>query len=145
MQTSHSNLDIAELIASADWRQRWEILPGIWTPGISDLDAKYMLDEYGIPADLAGKTCIDIGAWDGPISFELERRGAKVIAAEGEFQASAKLADAATVMSAAPGALQLRYLQTLVEIGAEANTTTLFPIPMNLIDGLQRLVEPRDT
>lgn len=71
-------------------------------------------------------------------------RRAKVIAAEGEFQASTKLAEAATVMSAAPGALQLRYLQTLVEIGAEANTTTLFPIPMNLIDGLQRLVEPRD-
>ena len=88
MQTSHSDLEIAQLIASADWRQRWEILPGIWTPGISDLDAKYMLDEYGIPADLAGKTCIDIGAWDGPISFELERRGAKVIAADIQDPAS---------------------------------------------------------
>lgn len=63
-------------------------------------------------------------------------RRAKVIAAEGEFQASARLSEAADVMGKSPGALQLRYLQTLVEIGAESNTTTIFPIPMNLIETL---------
>jgi regulator of protease activity HflC (stomatin/prohibitin superfamily) len=64
-------------------------------------------------------------------------RRAKVIAAEGEFQSSTKLAEAAAVMHQSPGALQLRYLQTLVEIGAEQNTTTLFPIPMDLLDMLR--------
>ncbi len=63
---------------------------------------------------------------------ERERR-AKVIAAEGEFQASAKLAEAATVLSRDPAALQLRYLQTLTVIAAEHNSTTLFPIPIDLL------------
>lgn len=62
---------------------------------------------------------------------ERERRG-KVIAAEGEFQASQKLADAARVMGQEPMALQLRFLQTVVEIAAENNSTTLFPIPIDL-------------
>ncbi len=63
---------------------------------------------------------------------ERERR-AKIIAAEGEFQASEKLADAANVISRNPVTIQLRYLQTLIEIGSENNTTTLFPIPMDMI------------
>jgi len=64
---------------------------------------------------------------------EAERdRRAKVIAAEGEFQASQKLADAAEVLSKQPSALTLRYLQTLTEIAAENNSTTLFPIPIDL-------------
>ncbi len=62
---------------------------------------------------------------------ERERR-AKVIAAEGEFQASAKLAEAAKVLSVDPAALQLRYLQTLTIVAAENNSTTLFPIPIDL-------------
>ena len=62
---------------------------------------------------------------------ERERRG-KVIAAEGEFQASRKLADAAQVITEHPVALQLRFLQTVVEIAAENNSTTLFPIPVDL-------------
>jgi regulator of protease activity HflC (stomatin/prohibitin superfamily) len=62
---------------------------------------------------------------------ERERR-AKVIHAEGEFQASQKINDAANVLSQNPVGLQLRYLQTLVEIAAEKNSTTLFPIPMEL-------------
>jgi len=62
---------------------------------------------------------------------ERERR-AKVIAAEGEFQASEKLAQAAEVLDRTPTALTLRYLQTLVEIGAEKNSTTIFPIPIDL-------------
>jgi regulator of protease activity HflC (stomatin/prohibitin superfamily) len=62
---------------------------------------------------------------------ERERR-AKVIHAEGEFQASAKLSEAAVVISKDPIALQLRYLQTLAEIATEKNSTILFPIPIDL-------------
>ncbi len=63
---------------------------------------------------------------------ERERR-AKVIAAEGEYQAAEKLTMAAKTMSAEPMALQMRYLQTLVEIATEKNSTTIFPIPIDLI------------
>ena len=66
---------------------------------------------------------------------ERERR-AKVIAAEGEFQASAKLAEAATVLSREPIAITLRYLQTLIEIGVEKNTTVVFPLPLDLLGQL---------
>lgn len=62
---------------------------------------------------------------------ERERR-AKVISAQGELQASATLAEAARVMGSEPAALQLRFLQTVVEIAAENNSTTLFPLPMDL-------------
>jgi regulator of protease activity HflC (stomatin/prohibitin superfamily) len=63
---------------------------------------------------------------------ERERR-AKVIAAEGEFQASQKLSEAADVMSRSPMALQLRYLQTLLEIGATNATTIVFPAPIDML------------
>ncbi len=63
---------------------------------------------------------------------EREKR-AKIIHAEGEFQASKQLAEAAAVISAEPIALQLRYLQTLGEIGAEKNTTIVFPLPIELL------------
>ena len=63
---------------------------------------------------------------------ERERR-AKVIHADGEFQASQKLADAAEIIGRQPAAIQLRYLQTLTEIASENNSTTIFPIPMDLI------------
>jgi regulator of protease activity HflC (stomatin/prohibitin superfamily) len=63
---------------------------------------------------------------------ERERR-AKVINAEGEAQASVKLAEAAHVLSAEPTAIQLRYLQTLLEVGSENHTTTFFPIPLELL------------
>ena len=63
---------------------------------------------------------------------ERERR-AKVVHAEGEFQASQKLADAAHVIEEHPIALQLRYLQTLTEIASEKNSTTIFPVPIDLI------------
>ena len=65
---------------------------------------------------------------------EAERdRRAKVISAEGDFQASQKLAEAAAIMGEEPGAMTLRYLSTLVEIGVEHNTTLVFPIPIDLI------------
>jgi len=63
---------------------------------------------------------------------ERERRS-KIIAAEGELQASEKLSQAATVLATAPGALQLRYMQTLVEISAEKNSTIIFPLPIDLV------------
>lgn len=63
---------------------------------------------------------------------ERERR-AKVISAEGEFQAAQKLLEAAQIIAAEPQALQLRYLQTLREIATENNSTTIFPLPMDLI------------
>jgi regulator of protease activity HflC (stomatin/prohibitin superfamily) len=63
---------------------------------------------------------------------ERERR-AKVISAEGEYQAATRLADASDILSRNPMSLQLRYLQTLIEISTEKNSTILFPIPIDLI------------
>jgi regulator of protease activity HflC (stomatin/prohibitin superfamily) len=71
---------------------------------------------------------------------ERERRS-KVINAEGEFQAAQKLAEAAKVISEQPIALQLRYLQTLVQIGAENNSTTGFPVPIDLFKPFIKLAE----
>jgi regulator of protease activity HflC (stomatin/prohibitin superfamily) len=68
---------------------------------------------------------------------ERERR-AKVIAAEGEHQAARKLADAAEVLATQPGTLQLRYMQTLVEIAAENNSTTVFPLPLEFLDAFAK-------
>jgi regulator of protease activity HflC (stomatin/prohibitin superfamily) len=71
---------------------------------------------------------------------ERERR-AKVINAEGEFQASERLFDAAEVMSGNPAALQLRYLQTLLEVGTNQNSTIVLPVPIDLIKPLIQRVE----
>ena len=68
---------------------------------------------------------------------ERERR-AKVIAAEGEFQASEKLSQAAAVLDTSPTSIQLRYLQTLVEIAAEKNSTVIFPLPIDLLEPFLR-------
>jgi regulator of protease activity HflC (stomatin/prohibitin superfamily) len=64
---------------------------------------------------------------------ERERR-AKIINSEGEFQAAQKLTDAADIISTNPASLQLRYLQTLLEIGSNQNTTVVFPLPMDLLE-----------
>ena len=72
---------------------------------------------------------------------ERERR-AKVIAAEGEFQAAQKLAEAAEIMGHSPITLQLRYLQTLAEIATEHNSTTVFPLPIDLLEPFRRFVNP---
>jgi regulator of protease activity HflC (stomatin/prohibitin superfamily) len=71
---------------------------------------------------------------------ERERR-AKVIHADGEFQASTKLAEAAHVLQAQPAAIQLRYLQTLTEIGVEKNTTVIFPLPIDIIGAWTRTLD----
>ena len=70
---------------------------------------------------------------------ERERR-AKIIHADGEYVASEKLAQAAGILQQEPAAIQLRYLQTLVEIGAEKNTTVVFPLPVDIFTGLGRLL-----
>jgi regulator of protease activity HflC (stomatin/prohibitin superfamily) len=73
---------------------------------------------------------------------ERERR-AKIIHAEGEYMAAEKLAMAAEVIQKQPAAIQLRYLQTLVEIGTEKNTTIVFPLPIDIISTLQNALERR--
>ncbi len=70
---------------------------------------------------------------------ERERR-AKIIHAEGELQAAEQLAEAARLMSVEPGAMTLRYLQTLVDIGVEHNTTTVFPVPVDILGPLMKQV-----
>src|SRR5690242_13875534 len=72
---------------------------------------------------------------------EREKR-AKVIHAEGEFSASQQLAAAAEVIGSQPATLQLRYLQTLTEIAAEKNSTIVFPLPLELLQGFLRLPGP---
>jgi len=75
---------------------------------------------------------------------ERERR-AKIIAAEGEFQAAQKLSDAAEIIDKHPSAIQLRYLQTLIEISSENNTTTVFPIPLDIFEPFKRFIEKGST
>jgi regulator of protease activity HflC (stomatin/prohibitin superfamily) len=71
---------------------------------------------------------------------ERERR-AKVINAEGEYQAAARLTEAATIIAREPAALQLRYLQTLAEIATENNSTTIFPVPIDLLKAFMGSME----
>jgi regulator of protease activity HflC (stomatin/prohibitin superfamily) len=72
---------------------------------------------------------------------ERERR-ARIITADGEFQAAARLAEAATIMGRAPAALQLRLLQTVVEVAAEKNSTLVLPFPVELLRFLESVTEP---
>jgi regulator of protease activity HflC (stomatin/prohibitin superfamily) len=74
---------------------------------------------------------------------ERERR-AKVINAEGEFQAAAKLAEASEIIEDHPTALQLRYLQTMNEMSTESNSTTIFPFPIELFKPFARLFNKDD-
>jgi regulator of protease activity HflC (stomatin/prohibitin superfamily) len=76
---------------------------------------------------------------------EAERdRRAKIIHAEAEFQASQTLVDAARILGSIPAAMQLRYLQTLTEIGAEQNSTVIFPMPIDIIKPFLELLEKAD-
>ena len=97
-------------------------------------------DEWGITVTAVEVKDIDLPqemkrAMARQAEAERERR-AKVVNALGEYQASRKLAEAARIMSAQPAAIQLRYLQTVTEIATENNSTTLFPIPMDLFEPL---------
>jgi regulator of protease activity HflC (stomatin/prohibitin superfamily) len=102
-------------------------------------------DPWGIKVTLVELRAIDLPiemqrAMAKQAEAERERR-AKVINAEGEFQAAAKMADAARVLATEPMSLQLRYLQTLREIAAEKNSTTLFPIPIDLVKPFIKMAE----
>ncbi|MFN0084771.1 MAG: slipin family protein [Blastocatellia bacterium] len=97
-------------------------------------------DRWGIKVSLVEIKGVDLPqemrrAMSKQAEAERERR-AKIIHAEGEYQAAEKLVMAASTISAEPVALQLRYLQTLTEIGVEQNTTVVFPIPINLFESL---------
>lgn len=77
---------------------------------------------------------------------EAERdRRAKIIHAQGEAQAAAKLVEAAALLSTESGAMQLRYLQTLTEIAGEKSSTIVFPLPMSLLEGFERLLSKPST
>ena len=75
---------------------------------------------------------------------EREKRS-KIIHAEGEYAAAQRLADAAKIIASEPITLQLRYLQTLTEIGVEKNTTIVFPLPVDIVSGLTKLLEKQGT
>ncbi|MFC1513675.1 slipin family protein [candidate division KSB1 bacterium] len=105
-------------------------------------------DPWGIKVSMVEVKHIDLPqemqrAMAKQAEAERERR-AKIIAAEGEHQASAKLGAAADIIGKSPGALQLRYLQTLMEIATENNSTILFPIPMDVVPLLNKFVEKKN-
>ncbi len=94
-------------------------------------------DSWGIKVSLVEVKQVDLPqemqrAMAKQAEAEREKR-AKIIHADGEFQAAAKLAEAAGVINQEPMALQLRYLQTLTEIGVEKNTTVVFPVPIDIL------------
>jgi regulator of protease activity HflC (stomatin/prohibitin superfamily) len=94
-------------------------------------------DAWGIKVSLVEVKQVDLPqemqrAMAKQAEAEREKR-AKIIPAEGEFQAAAKLSEAANVINKEPMALQLRYLQTLTEIGVEKNTTVVFPVPIDIL------------
>jgi regulator of protease activity HflC (stomatin/prohibitin superfamily) len=96
-------------------------------------------DAWGIKVSLVEVKQVDLPqemqrAMARQAEAEREKR-AKIIHADGEFQASTKLAEAAGIINTEPVALQLRYLQTLAEIGIEKNTTVVFPVPIDIIKG----------
>ncbi len=109
-----------------------------------NLDLQQIIDEQTEPWGVKVST-VEVKDVEIPVEMqraiarqaEAEReRRAKVIAADGEFQASEKLSQAANIMSLNPATLQLRYLQTLVEIGVNNSTTVVFPLPLDLLKPL---------
>jgi regulator of protease activity HflC (stomatin/prohibitin superfamily) len=101
-------------------------------------------DRWGIKVSLVEIKGVDLPqemrrAMSKQAEAEREKR-AKVIHAEGEYQAAEKLVKAAHAIAAEPVAIQLRYLQTLTEIGVEQNTTVVFPIPLQMLEGFSNLL-----
>ena len=70
----------ADLVKTVRWYHSFALRPGLVTPGASGFEGVSACSALSIPADLSGKRCLDVGAWDGPLTFEMERRGAEVIA-----------------------------------------------------------------
>jgi len=115
------------------------ILQGIIDEATSPWGIKVSIVEVKdveIPADMQSSMARQAQA-------ERERR-AKVISAEGEFQAAERLKDAAAVMAQEPITVQLRYLQTLLEIGSANNSTIVFPIPIDILTALSRMAGVAD-
>jgi len=82
MQSSISKIsatELTELFANVHWHQKWEIFPGVFTPGNNPIEE--LCNYAQLPQDLSGKRVLDIGAWNGCFSFECERRGAKEVIA----------------------------------------------------------------
>ena len=111
---------------------------------------QHMIDEHTDPWGIK-VTTVEIKDVEIPTAMqramalgaEAEReRRAKVIHAEGEFQASQRLRDAADVIAPNPASLQLRYLQTLTEIGSSQNSTVVFPLPLDLVKAFERMTAP---
>ena len=75
-----STRDAETLMASTQWYHKFQLRPDVWTPGHSDMPAGLALDSLRVPAKLDGLRTLDIGAWDGPLTFELERRGSTAAA-----------------------------------------------------------------
>lgn len=74
-----TNLEIKQAAEKIRWWHKIELYPGFITPGFSDISA--LMANSGIPSDLTGKRCLDIGTWDGAVAFEMERRGAAEVVA----------------------------------------------------------------
>jgi regulator of protease activity HflC (stomatin/prohibitin superfamily) len=104
-----------------------------WGVKVANVEVKHV----DLPADMQRAMAKQAEA-------ERERR-AKIINSEGEFQAAEKLGQAADIIDAHPAALQLRYLQTLREIAAENNSTTLFPLPIDLLRPFMKMAEVHDS
>lgn len=104
-----SRAEIEAELATASWYHTYEILPGIMTPGRSEFNAKALLDQNDIPQDLSGKKALDIGAWDGPLSFELERRGAEVTALDIQYPDNTGFNVAKRILNS-----RVRYIQASV-------------------------------
>lgn len=104
-----------------------------WGVKVSNVEVKHV----DLPQDMQR-------AMSKQAEAERERR-AKVINAEGEFQAAEKLAQAAHVLEGTPIAVQLRFLQTMREVASERNTTTFFPVPIDLFGPFLRAMQPPTT
>lgn len=72
--------EVRRLVATRPWFHRFEIVPGVVTPGLQRTDAKEVFDVFGLPKDLRGKRVLEVATYDGPLAFEAERRGAEVTA-----------------------------------------------------------------
>lgn len=104
-------------------------------------------DPWGIKVSMVEVKAVDLPvemqrAMARQAEAEREKR-AKIIHAEGEFQASRRLAEAATALAVEPIAIQLRYLQTLTEIGMEQNSTIVFPIPIDLFSAFSQILQSK--
>jgi len=108
-------------------------LPNVEVAALCDVDERILKERVDLAESM-------IRAIARQAEAERERR-AKIIHAEGEYTAAEKLAMAAEVIQKQPAAIQLRYLQTLTEIGVEKNTTIVFPLPLDIIASLGRALD----